>query len=105
MDELSEPIAAVLSRGPDHETVIELRGELDTVSAESVRVVVDEVLADEREGIVFELEHLTFVDSSGIAVLIHAANHVTTVTLRHAKDIVRRIIEISGLTETFIVDP
>jgi anti-anti-sigma factor len=105
MDELSEPVASVRSRGPDHETVIELRGELDTVSAESVRLVVDEVLTDERDGIVFELQDLTFVDSSGIAVLIHAANRVPMVTLRHANEIVRRIIEITGLTETFIVDP
>lgn len=79
--------------------VIRLAGELDMVSAESVRAEVEETLAGAGERLVFEVGELEFIDSSGIALLISATRKVPNVEVRHPTAIVRRIIELTGLTE------
>jgi len=77
--------------------LLKLAGELDMSSAEILRETVDRVLAGNPTRIVFELSELVFIDSSGIAVLILASNHVEKVELRNAQPIVRRVVEIAGL--------
>ncbi|HVB07017.1 MAG TPA: STAS domain-containing protein [Acidimicrobiales bacterium] len=81
---------------------IAIAGELDFSNAEGVRTVVDEALANDPEELVFDLEKLSFMDSSGIAVLVHASNHAR-VLLRRPTPIVLRVIEVTGLTGTFTV--
>jgi len=99
------PVAAVLdTSAPGGGSVIALCGELDASSVDSVREVVDGVLEWEQDRIVFEMDELTFLDSLGMAVLVHAANRVRAVELRHPTDAVRRVIKLTGLADVFIVD-
>lgn len=81
------------------ELVMTLRGELDISSAEAFGEVMDKVIATDPETVVFELGDLTFMDSSGIAVMVHAANRVRVVELRHASSIIRRVVEATGLSD------
>jgi anti-anti-sigma factor len=46
-----------------------------------------------------------FIDSSGIAVLVRAANHVDTVELHNTQPIVSRIVELTGLSDTLRIVP
>jgi anti-sigma B factor antagonist len=85
--------------------VIRLSGELDMVSVERVRAVIDEALAGENERLVFDVSELEFMDSSGIALLISAARKVPAVEVRNPTAIVRRIIELTGLTEILRITP
>ena len=105
MDELSDrPVAAVAEEdGP--RVTIALSGDLDAAGAPAARVVVDEALAAGGEEVVFDATDLRFMDSSGIAVLIHAANRTGSVTLVHANDRVRRIVEVTGLAEVIGIQP
>jgi anti-sigma B factor antagonist len=96
--------AADVSR-EDGAAVIRLSGELDMVSVDSVRAVIDEVLASENARLVFELSGLEFMDSSGIALLISVTKKVPAVEIRNPTAIVRRIIELTGLTEILHMAP
>lgn len=84
---------------------LKLAGELDMASAETLRQAVDSVLAGNPKRIVFELGELVFMDSSGIAVLVHASNNVDKVELRNTQPIVRRVVEVAGLAGILWLDP
>jgi anti-sigma B factor antagonist len=85
--------------------VIRLSGELDMVSVERVRAVIDEALASENERLVFDVSELEFMDSSGIALLISVTRKVPAVEVRDPTATVRRIIELTGLTEILRMIP
>jgi anti-sigma B factor antagonist len=85
--------------------LIKLSGELDMASAESLRETVDSILDEHPTRVVFELSQLSFMDSSGIAILILASNNLERVELRNPQTIVRRVIEVAGLTGILWLDP
>ena len=84
--------------------VIELVGEIDLSNADAVRASIDSTVSQPHERIVFELARLEFLDSSGIALLLWAAAQAQSVQLRQPSDIVRRIIEVTGLSEILNMD-
>jgi anti-anti-sigma factor len=84
----------------DGELVLELGGEVDIASIEPLRDVLDAALAGAPRKVVFELRQLNFMDSSGIALLISAAQRVGRIELRYPQPMVRRVIELAGLTST-----
>jgi|HubBroStandDraft_4_1064222.scaffolds.fasta_scaffold146768_2 anti-anti-sigma factor len=108
MAELDPPdeayCAAEVSR-EDGTAVIRLSGELDMVSVENVRPVIEGALAGQSERLVFEVSGLEFMDSSGIALLISMTRKVTAVEVRNPTAIVRRIIELTGLTDILLMVP
>lgn len=79
--------------------VVSLRGELDVANSGQVK---RELLAADSPTVVVDLSALTFIDSSGLTALVHAHNHITrngrAFELRGARDAVKRVFEISGLT-------
>ena len=83
--------------------VIRLSGELDMVSVERVRSVVEGALTAEDDRLAFDVSELQFMDSSGIALLVSAARTARQVELRHPNSIVRRLIELAGLNELLLV--
>jgi anti-anti-sigma factor len=93
------------SRRDDGAVVLALAGELDVSNAAALRGRVDAVLALAPSGIVFDLSDLQFMDSSGIAVLVLAANEVGNVELRDPSSIVRRIVHATGLAEILKMNP
>jgi anti-anti-sigma factor len=93
------------STDPDGTPVLMLRGELDMLSATALRETVENLLSANCERVVFDLNDLQFMDSSGIAVLVFAANSIGAIELRNASPIIRRIIEVTGLTSFLRLDP
>ncbi len=96
--------AAEVSR-EDGTAVIRLSGELDMVSVEAVRSVIEGSLAGAADRLVFEVGALDFMDSSGIALLISMTRKAKVVEVRNPTAIVRRIIELTGLTDILIMVP
>jgi len=84
------------SRG---DPVIQLSGELDISSAGAFREAMEELVGQKPGRLVFDLSQLTFMDSSGIAVMVFVANNVENVELLHASSIVRRVVEATGLSD------
>jgi anti-sigma B factor antagonist len=86
--------------------VIKLVGEIDLSNVDSVRAAIEPTVSSTSELLVFDLSGLEFLDSSGIALLLFAAANTGSVQLRSPSEIVRRIIEVTGLADVLhIVDP
>jgi anti-anti-sigma factor len=84
---------------------IALAGELDSSNVASLEAAVASVTAQEPDRLIFDLSGLRFMDSAGISVLIGAAAKVDAVELRDPSQVVRRVIELTGLTEVLSVNP
>lgn len=84
---------------PTGETVLILSGELDISTADSLQKMVASITTENLERLTFDLSDLRFMDSAGIAVLVHATNKVETVQLRDPSPIVRRVVELMGLSD------
>ena len=93
------------SLGPGGVPVITVRGEIDISNVESVRADIDGLLGGHSGHAVFTVDALTFMDSSGIALFVQIHNRLGSIELRDPTDIVRRVIDITGLSETFGVTP
>jgi anti-sigma B factor antagonist len=97
-----QPNVAVTANTEDpSEPVIALAGELDLASVEATRDGIRPFLANDPAQVTFDLEKLTFMDSSGIALLVQISNNVEHVTLINVAPIVHRVLEATGLLEHF----
>ena len=86
-------------------SVVSLSGELDLTNMERVRSVIGDILAGGAERLVVEASELEFMDSSGIALLASVAGKVAEIELRDPSPIVRRLVDLTGLTEILNVTP
>ncbi len=84
--------------------VIAVSGDLDISSVEQLRSAVSEVADAHPEELTFDMSGLRFMDSAGIAVLLVAAGKVPSVRLYKPTTAVRRVIELTGLTEVLKVE-
>lgn len=105
LDPADETYCAAEVSQEDGTAVIHLSGELDMVSVENVRSVIEGALAANGDRLVFEVSGLEFMDSSGIAMLISMTRKVSAVEVRDPTEIVRRIIELTGLTDILLIVP
>lgn len=91
--------------GGDGEIVLEVSGDIDVSSVNALRAAVDRAIALAPRNLVFDMTALRFMDSSGLAVLLQAAEQVGAVELRRPSAIIRRVITLSGLTEILRMTP
>lgn len=92
---------ATVEREPDSsgEPVVKIRGEVDMSNVVTVENDITSALAGRPPRVVFDLSQLDFIDSSGIAVLLRAAEKTERLELRNPSSTVQRIIEATGLTD------
>lgn len=84
--------------------LVALAGELDLAGLPAVAGPMDDLLSREAQPVVLDFGAVTFLDSSGVALLVRIANHFGQVRTRSATEPVRRVIEILGLSERFGVE-
>jgi len=84
--------------------VVILAGELDSSNADSLQERVASIPPQPPRRLIFDLTHLRFMDSAGIAVLIGAAK-ASSVSLRNPSPIIRRVLEATGLSGVFSIEP
>ncbi|HEU5007327.1 MAG TPA: STAS domain-containing protein [Jatrophihabitantaceae bacterium] len=85
----------------DGTVVLALSGEMDLSTVSALHEAVQDAISRKPRTLAFDLAGLTFMDSSGIAALLSAIGAVDTVQVRNPSGIVRRVIELSGLAQTF----
>jgi anti-anti-sigma factor len=90
-----------LGQGEASAPVICMAGELDLASVAAAKSGMEPYLAARPQRVTFDLEKLTFMDSSGIALLVQVSNDVGQVTLINVAPIIHRVFEASGLLEHF----
>ncbi len=101
----SPPDLTVVPSAEDGVPVLAVTGELDMSNAAMLKAAIASTDAVEHGRLVFELSGLRFIDSAGIAVLLEAAEHVGSVSVRAPAPPVRRVIEVTGLTEVLRIEP
>ena len=106
MDQLGEGADASLRVTVDEsgERVIVLEGELDISNVERVESQL-RPLIEHGAAPIFDLSALTFMDSSGIAMLLRAAERTGAVTIRKPSRVVQQIIDSAGLGEILRAEP
>jgi anti-sigma B factor antagonist len=85
--------------------VVRIIGEVDMSNADVLRETIDPITASDVDHLIFDLGELQFIDSSGLTVLLAAAQKLPLVQLRNPSAIVRRIIEVTGLGEVLPTEP
>ena len=81
--------------------IVRLTGEIDISNAEPIGDALDALVGPEARRLVVDLDGLEFMDSAGIAMLLRTAARVDAVEIRHPSEVMRRIIECTGLTGIF----
>jgi anti-anti-sigma factor len=105
MEQLGDGAAATLRAvvNENGERVISLDGELDISNVDAVEGQLRPLLHDGAVPI-FDLSALTFMDSSGIAMLLRAAERTGSITIRKPSRVVQQIIDSAGLGEILCVE-
>ncbi len=89
--------------------VVALRGELDFDGAPAFARALEELRADGEREVIVDLSELTFIDSSGISVLVGAARAATaeqgTLVVAAPTPHVKRVFDIVRLSELVAVEP
>jgi anti-anti-sigma factor len=85
--------------------VVRLSGDLDIAGADEARAVVNQALVLAPTRLTFDVTDLRFMDSSGIAVLVAAAQKVDSVVLRNPSPVIQRLVALAGLAEVFHIAP
>jgi anti-sigma B factor antagonist len=92
----------------DEHAILTVRGELDLATAPTLEREAMAALALPLEGLVLDFGGVTFLDSSGIAVLVTtrraAVERGVTFALAEVSRTGRQTLELSGLSELFDLD-
>jgi anti-sigma B factor antagonist len=83
--------------------IVKVTGEVDMSNVDVVRQAVNLAISHDPDRIVFDLGDLEFMDSSGLAMLLAVAERISVVELRSARPLIRRVIELTGLSDTFVI--
>jgi anti-sigma B factor antagonist len=88
---------------------VALRGEVDILTVDQVRIALGDALATGPREIIVDLTDLTFIDSTGLGALIFGFQRARDAGVRfrlaHASASVRQILVLSGLLEVVELTP
>lgn len=88
--------------------VLVLSGELDLTSAPDLAATLDDLLAQPHARVMLDLNGLSFVDSTGVSVLIKAkqaaATHERTLVLRRPTEQLERVFALVGLADWLAIE-
>jgi anti-sigma B factor antagonist len=106
MDDMTDRPRARLdiSTTPDGQLLVDLAGELDIATLPDIAGTADRLLAEPPQPVVLELGGLTFLDSSGVTLLVRIVNHFGQVRTASATAPVRRVIQVLGLADRLGLD-
>lgn len=104
-DPAGEFLGTVITRSQPGTVVLEAQGEVDTLTAPQFSAAVDELMNDHASRLVVDLTGVTFLASSGLAVLIQAAHRADERSARLRLVVstraVRRPLEVTGTDQLF----
>jgi len=105
-----EPTFDLRSRQLDATTtVVEVEGELHLSTAPAFRTALESAVAGAARAVILDLQAVTFIDSTGLSVLLTALRQVERSGGRLAvvcsNPTVLRLFEITSLDTTFHIEP
>ncbi len=91
------------TRREDDRVVLSLAGELDMASAPQLRGAIEELDLTQRPALVLDLQELSFIDSTGLRVILWAHERCRQAdgafALTQGSQQVQRLLAISGAAE------
>jgi anti-sigma B factor antagonist len=94
---------------PDSPNILPLNGEIDLHVSAKVAASLMTIVAEQPARVVVDLAGVTYIDSSGLAVLIQAMQNVEdyggTYMLAGVNENVRAILETARLDQVFLIFP
>jgi anti-anti-sigma factor len=100
-----QPDLSLTTKRSGSKAIVHVKGDLDAFSAPSLEAEVVHLIAGNATDVVFDLSGTGFLDSSGLRALLVAERSVLdnggTMSLRAPSEAVRRLLEITGLSEHF----
>lgn len=100
---MNENLQIAVRRAPGR-TTVSLGGELDLATVWQLRVVLDAVVAERPRRLLLELAAVSFIDVTGLAVLVRTQQELAsaggTLTLRQPSRMLRRLLTVLDLTDT-----
>ncbi len=83
-------------------------GEIDLLTAASLVEAASELLTMSPDALILDLGQVTFCDSAGVAALVRIYHKASAdgaeLRLRNARDMVRHVLEISGVDRVITVE-
>jgi anti-anti-sigma factor len=102
-----DEFAVVCERTREH-LVLALFGELDLATAPALEQQLETVWASDAPALVLDLEGLTFIDSTGLSLILHAQQRALAeekgFSLRRLPRQAQRVFDLVGLTGRVPVD-
>jgi anti-sigma B factor antagonist len=87
--------------------IVVIDGEIEFATAPKLRATLVDLAQADGAAVVLDLRDVSFLDSAGISLLIQAkkrlANGGGTLALRAPRPNVRRVLEMSGVDELFVI--
>ncbi len=98
--------ARIVVTDEDGTTVLSVHGDVDLGTARPTRAsLLAAIEGAPGGGHTIDLHAVTFLDSSGLRCLSEVADAHPSVTFRRVPEPVRRLLEITGLLESFGLEP
>ncbi|GAA1851145.1 STAS domain-containing protein [Asanoa iriomotensis] len=98
-----DPAPLVVEVADGDDAVVTVRGDLDFPCADVLRVALTAALDRDPATLTIDVERLTFIDSTGLAVLVHAwgrgQDAGVPVALRSVPPFLHSILDITGVGE------
>jgi anti-sigma B factor antagonist len=106
--EIAEPLLVVEVTRVGGGAVVRIEGEVEFATAPRLRATLLDLAQEGVSPVVVDLAAVSFLDSAGISLLIQAkkrlANANADLVLRSPQQNIRRVLEISGVTEFFRIE-
>lgn len=89
----------------ENHILFRLEGSLDIYTSLDLKSALEEHVKSNTPDVVIDMEKLTYIDSSGIGILIKALNYVQGINGRlcvaNLKPAIEKVFKVSGLTSYF----
>lgn len=99
----------VTSRENGDRTVVEVTGEIDVYTAPALREELSRLVDGEHTNLVVDLTQVSFMDSTGLGVLVGALKKVRTLggdlQLVITQEKILKVFRITALTQVFTIHP
>ena len=98
---------SVTTSRQDDVSVVTVAGEVDVYTAAQLRAVLDEEIGAGRSRLVVDLDDVSFLDSTGLGVLVgglkRVRGHDGDLALVCTQRRILKVLEITGLTKVFTI--
>ena len=103
----TESDLGVAAQERDPQTVIlVVKGEIDAASSGALRAGIKDAITGGYKKVVLDMQDVSFIDSAGLRALIDSQaageNAGATVAIEAASDVVKRLLEMTALTDRFL---